>query len=206
MQSAKIEEYLMRWIESGVLEVLWKVKQHPGYTDAIACVQQPKVVAAMLTAAHHIREQATELSWRRYELGVQPLNHRHFFVGGVAVGLVRTERHGLYDWWVSAAWNTKPQPGDDKYCSEQRLGKRAIEARCRCLVAVAIVGERNDDSRSGVSYATLEPCERCRDDMRGKFHSIYRKDTRIVMQNPLNARLVQKSVTQLMRGHGESWP
>lgn len=200
------EELPMRWIEEGVLEALWAYRQRPTYADAQSCVRNRLIIDATLTAAHHMREAATEQSWRRVAMGVQPFNHRHFMVGGVAIGIVADARdNGLYEWWVSAAWNTKPQPGDVKYCAERRLGRRALKAGCRCLVVVAVVGERNDDSRSGISYQTLEPCEACRDDMRGMFRSLYRKETRVIMQNPLNSKRVEKTITQLMHGHGETW-
>ncbi len=196
----------MGWIEDGVLHELWKVNQRPLYADALRSASDKNVADAALKAAHHIREEAVELSWRRVALGMQPLNHRHFYVGGLAIGIVQRGRNGDHDWWVSAAWNTKPQPGDEKYCSEKRLGKRALKSGCRCVVSIAVVGERNDDSRSGISYKTLEPCESCRDDMRGTFRSLYRRDTRILMENPHNATRSIKTVSQLMRGHGEAWP
>lgn len=194
-------------IEEHVLDALFRYAPRPNEADALRCLESPGVQDASVLVAEAVREAAMIEDEYRREEGLTPINWREFFVGGVGIGLVPGKRRrNRFEWFVAAAWNTKPHPNVEKYCAEMRIMRTMRDVRCICLGGVTVIGERQYDGKSGVQRWTLDPCEACRKLMRGKYHGLYRRKSLVLTAQPGSQLRVLKPISKLMTDHGESWP
>jgi hypothetical protein len=205
-------------IEDAVMKVLHRYNPGPTLGEAMQIVREREVQKEVLYVADAIRNVAIEINFRLQDLGHRPpLNHRGFLVGGLGISLVEDKgAPRAFHWHAFAAWNTryypKGHPEDQgKYCAEKRIGMNALVRKCRCIVCLAVVGELNEggDGRSGKHGPgpTLDPCESCRDDMRGEFRSLYAEEGTIILTEHAVTRVRSKprSVQELMDHHNETW-
>jgi hypothetical protein len=198
-------------IEQPLLEALFRYSPRPTLEEAIHCFEVLKVQDVAADVATAQRDLAIEFNTRRREIDkLPPLNHRDFLVGVVGVGIEPIPEHpDRHNWFAYAAWNTKPHPNQEKFCAERRVGRWALRRGCTCMVGLAVVGVLNTggDGRSGKNGPgpTLDPCEVCRDDMRGEFNSLYRAYTPILTEHPQTKVRVVRPVLDFMHHHGEPW-
>lgn len=205
-------------VEDTVLKILHRLEPKPTFREAQKIVLLREVHDEALYAANSIRDVAIEIDLRLRDLGHRPrLNHRGFMVGGLGVGIVPSVRYASrHTWFAFAAWNTKPYPTDHpddkgKICAETRIGDAMLARHCTCMLCLAVVAETNTggDGRSGKHGPgpTLDPCEVCRDNMRGKYYELYKHDTAVILTEnaKTGVRAPPRSIQELMDHHREPW-
>ncbi len=195
-------------IEQSLLDQLFRYARRPNLWQAKQCLEIPEIQDVALRVASLMREQAIEINTRRREIEkLPPLNWRDFLVGSLTIG-VAPARDGGYNWFASAAWNTKPHQNQEKFCAERRNGRRLVRRGCVCFVGIATVAElnKNGDDRSGFHGPgpTLDMCEACRDDVLGEFRDQYCPETLVVNEHPVTrVRSKPRTLPQVFEHHRE---
>jgi len=194
-------------IEEPLIRALLKYTTRPVHNHLMRCFQVEEVREAAIKVAEDVRSLAIEEDARRKLTKKSLVNYREFYVGGVGVGLVLSPYgNRTYDWWVFAAYNTKPSKKACKFCAEKRIMCGARIAMCIGLGGLAVVGVPQPDGRSNVRGLTLDPCEACRDDMRSKeFRTLFLPTTSILTAQPGSQMIRFQQVSELMVTHGEVW-
>lgn len=195
-------------IEQPLLAALYRRSPRPMLRDAMECLKDEEVQNLAVSVAERARKLAMEEDDQRLLVKKSLINYRRFYVGGVGIGLTLSQFPGQrpYEWFVFAAFNTKPSKKASKYCAEMRIMKACRDVRCSCVGGFVVVGERQPDGRSGVQGMTLDPCEACRDQMRcDKYRSMIRRTTLLLTAQPQSQIRNLKTIPDLMRIHGEEW-
>ncbi len=195
--------------EGELFEALFSFSSKPTFDHAFNCFTNEKVQRCTITLAELSRQYALEVDRERSRTKEKPINYRHFYVGGVGIGLVPAKRSKRrYDWWAFSAFNTKSSQRAEKYCAEMRIMRAARAVSCACIGSIAVIGERQSDGRSGVIRPIgLDPCEACRDCMRKpENRMMFAAKTRILTGQPLAQHHSIETIPQMMAAHKEVWP
>jgi hypothetical protein len=204
-------------IREPLIEALSRYKTQPTFDEAFDLFKRKEIVDTLVETATATRELAVHINTNRRVMRQDPLNYRDFLVGVSAIGITAVpHRPDVFDWQVFYAWNTKAYKHDEygnewpKCCAERSVGVRAMEKRCLCYVALAIVANHNEggDGRSGRHGpgGTLDMCETCRDDARSQFRSLFTRGTRVINEHyGTRFRTTPRSMAEIMAHHGETW-
>lgn len=196
-------------VEAPVLDALFALSRRPREEDALRALYDRKVQQATLCVAQRMRDLAKEEDETRAEKKTALVNYRRFYVGGVGIGLVHTgERHLPYEWWVFAAYNSKPSKKAKKFCAEMRIMRASREVPCTCIGGLTVLGENQPDGKSGILRKTLDPCGDCRDCMRHPDNRPrFRRNTLILTAKPLSqVPPYVEPLFKMMAAHKETWP
>jgi hypothetical protein len=195
-------------VEAPVLESLFHLAKRPRPNDALLALRERSVQDATLEVAQKMRHIAMLEDERRAERKESPINYRKFYVAGVGIGLILSRNHRApYEWWVFAAYNSKPSKKSCKFCAEMRIMRAAREVPFVCMGGLTVLGENQPDGRSGELRKTLDPCGDCRDMMRDeKFRYMFRKGTLICTARPLSQVRYVETLSVMMAAHREHWP
>jgi len=115
----------------------------------------PSHLKALSQTREHLISRAQEAS--------QYANsYRDFQVGSAVLAFnpQATEPANSYHVFVGA--NLKPAKDGPKVCAEQIAIGSAIANGYSVIIALAVTGERQPDSKSGLNPPTLHPCWECR--------------------------------------------
>lgn len=104
---------------------------------------------------------------RGREVNPMAFQHRHFKVSAVVLAYKAEYDHPTHPFY-RVAWNLftgvnlMPIKGGPKVCAEMAAISAARAAGYQHIVAVCVVGEKQNDDVSQVETATLHPCWSCR--------------------------------------------